>query len=81
MLRLMLYLLIMLFVLGACSAEEDNQRRRNNLEYSMPKGAKVIEHVPTASNWDGYVIFKFRGECFMLYRLMHQRSITRITCK
>jgi len=68
-------------VLGACSEADETQRREHNLEMSIPKGSEILEHVPTKYGTTGYVIFEFRDECFMLYSQVHQRSVTRISCK
>ncbi len=82
MLRLMPYILILLFVLGACSPEEEKRSARSNLERSAPQGSKILEHVPTGYGGNtGYLIYEFRGECFMLYVGLKHRSMTRINCK
>ena len=84
-LRLVPYILIA-WMITACDMDAEYAREvsrtHNNLELSVPKGATVLEHVPTASGSAyGYVIFNFRGECFMMYTLTHQRAITRMKCK
>lgn len=63
------------FVIG-CTTDS----KERGIEGTLPAGSKFIEHVTTISGRSDYVIFEFRGRCYMQYSNVQQRSVVEVNC-
>ncbi len=84
--RWMLTCLVLATVLlQGCSDEENDAIVKSWAERLVPREAKILEYVPTVGQSSRtaakkYVIYKFRGQCILMYYGADRLAHTTINC-
>jgi len=85
--KLLHIVLIILFgiLLVSLMAQSDMPKSQKEVvdrytEQVLPQGATIIEWVPTKNPSLAYIIFKFRGQCFLQSRFHKQGTSANINC-
>jgi hypothetical protein len=76
---------VFVFSLTACDSRPDDVAAASWAKDNIPRGARVIEEVPAAgvlsrTNPRMYIIFEFKGQCFMMYNGYRRGTMVNINC-